>query len=51
MDADLLQSIEVAQEIFPFRRRVVLAQQIVEMLLHRQRQEGTKDMATNGGVG
>ena len=53
---DLAQSIEVAQQIFPFRQRacrrlVFLAQQIVEMLLDRQRQERAKDMAAYSGVG
>jgi hypothetical protein len=28
-----------------------LAREVVEMLLHRQRQEGTKDMPADGGVG
>ena len=52
MDSDLAQAVEVAQEVFPFwRRRAVLAQEIVEMLLHCQRQKGAEDMTANGGVG
>ena len=50
-DAHLGETVEIAQEIFPFRREAGFMQEIVEMLLHRQRQEGTKDMAADGGVG
>ena len=47
MDADLLQSIEVAQEIFPFRRRGVLAQQIVEQLLDGKVKADPSKMSRN----
>ncbi len=50
-DAHLGEAVEIAQQILPFRREAGFAHQIVEMLLHRQRQEGTKDMPADGGVG
>ena len=51
VDAHLLQAVEIAQEVLPFRREAGLAGEVVKMLLHRQRQEGTKDVAADGGVG
>ena len=50
-DAQLLQAVEIAQEVLPFGDEAGLAREIVEMLLHRKRQEGTKDMPADGGVG
>ena len=50
-DAQLLQAVESAQEVLPFQDEAGLAREIVEMLLHRKRQEGTKDMPADGGVG
>ena len=50
-DAHLLQAIEIAQQVLPFRREAGLARQVVEILLHRQRQEGAEDVAADGGVG
>src|SRR5271170_99326 len=51
VDAHLLQAVEIAQQLLPFRREAGLAGEVVEMLLHRQRQEGAEDMAADGGVG
>ena len=51
VDAHLLQSVEIAQQLLPFRREAGLADEIIEMLLHRQRQEGAEDVAADGGVG
>ncbi len=50
-DLDLLKRVEVAQQPFPFEGQAILAREIIEMLLHRQRQEGAEDMAANAGVG
>jgi hypothetical protein len=50
-DAHLGEAIEIAQEVFPFRREAGLAGEVVEMLLHRQRQEGAEDVTADGGVG
>ena len=50
-DAHLGEAVEVAQEVLPFRNEAALAQEIVEMLLHRERQERAEDMAADGGVG
>src|ERR1700674_31635 len=44
-DAHLLQAIEIAQQLVPFRGEAGLAGEVVEMLLHRQRQEGAENMA------
>src|SRR5580693_7006881 len=51
VDAHLLQAVEIAQQLLPFRREAGLAGEVVEMLLHRQRQEGAEDVAADGGVG
>ena len=51
VDAHLLQAVEIAHQLLPFRREAGLAGEVVEMLLHRQRQEGAEDMAADGGVG
>ena len=51
MDAHLLQSVEVAQQLLPFRREAGLAGEVVEKFLHRQRQEGAEDVTADGGVG
>ncbi len=50
-NAHLGEAVEIAQEVLPFRREAGFTREIVEMLLHRQRQEGAEDMAANGGVG
>ena len=50
-DAHFGKAVEVAREVLPFEREAGLAQEIVEMLLHRERQERAEDMAANGGVG
>ena len=47
----LLQPIEIAQQLLPFRRDARFAGEIVEMLLHRKRQEGTERVTADGGVG
>src|SRR5271166_2722728 len=51
VDAHLLQAVEVAQQLLPFRRKAGLAGEVVEVLLHRERQEGAEDMAADCGVG
>ena len=51
VDAHLLQSVEIAQQFLPFRNEAGLAGEVVEMLLHRERQEGAEDVAADGGVG
>ena len=38
-DARLGEAVEVAKEVLPFRNETGLAQEIVKMLLHRERQE------------
>ena len=38
-DTHLGEAVEVAQEVLPFRDEAGLAQEIVETLLHRERQE------------
>src|SRR5271166_6436101 len=50
-NAYLGEAVESAQEVFPFRREAGVAGEIIEVLLHRKRQEGTKDMPADGGVG
>src|SRR5580693_6963932 len=50
-DAHLGEAVEIAQEVLPFRREAGFAREIVEMLLKRKRQEGTKDVPADGGVG
>ena len=50
-DAYFCETVEVAQEVLPFWNKAGFAQEVVEMLLHRKRQEGTKDMPADGGVG
>jgi hypothetical protein len=50
-DARLGEAVEAAQEVLPFRRKAGLMQEIVEMLLHRERQERAEDAAADGGVG
>jgi hypothetical protein len=44
MDAHLLQAVEIAQQPLPFRREAGLAGEVVEMLLHRQRQEDSDQL-------
>src|SRR5271165_3491150 len=51
VDAHLLQAVEIAQQLLPVRREAGLAGEVVEMLLHRERQERAEDVAANGGVG
>ena len=50
LETHILQPVEIAQQFLPFRRDVCFAQNVIEMLLHREGQEGTKHMATDGGV-
>ena len=50
-DAHFGEAVEVSQEVLPFRNEAGLAQEVIEMLLHRQRQERAEDMAADGGVG
>ena len=38
-DARLGEAVEIAKEVLPFRNETGLAQEIVKMLLHRERQE------------
>ena len=45
------QPIEIAQQLLPFRRDARFAGEIVEMVLHRKRQEGTEHVTADGGVG
>ena len=42
VNAHLLQSAEIAQQLLPFRREAGLAREVVEMLLHRQRSPGAR---------
>jgi hypothetical protein len=42
--------VEIAQQILPFRRGARFTREVVEMLLHREGQERTKLMATDGCV-
>ena len=49
-DAQLLQSVEVAQQLFPFRGDLRLAHQVLDMLLHGERQKRAEHMAADGGV-
>ena len=51
LETHILQPVEIAQQFLPFRRDTRFAQEIIEMLLHREGQERTKHMATDGGVG
>src|SRR5271165_931275 len=51
MDAHPLQAVEIAQQLLPFRDEAGLAGEVVEVLLHRERQEGAEDVAADGGVG
>jgi hypothetical protein len=48
VDAHLLQAVETAQQLLPFRREAGLAGEVVEILLHRERQEGAEDMPADG---
>src|SRR6516165_2227034 len=50
-DAHFGETVEIAQEVLPFRDEAGLTQKIVEMLLHREREERAEDVAANGGVG
>ncbi len=50
-ESHLLQPIEIAQQLLPFRRDARFAGEIVEMVLHRKRQEGTEHVTADGGVG
>ena len=50
-DAHLGETVEVAQQVFPFRNEAGLTQEVVEMLLHGERQERAEDMAADGRVG
>ena len=51
LETHILQPVEIAQQLLPFRRDVGFAQKVVEMLLHRKGQERTEHVATDGGVG
>jgi hypothetical protein len=51
IETDNLQPVEIAQQLPPFWRNARFMQQVVEMLLHREGQEGTEHMAADGGVG
>jgi len=42
-DARLGEAVEIAQRILPFQREASFAREVVEMLLHRKRQENKKD--------
>ena len=42
LETHILQPVEIAQQFLPFRRDVCFAQNVIEMLLHREGQEGTK---------
>src|SRR5208283_4806718 len=48
LDADLLQTVEIAQQLLPFRRDLRLAHEVLEMLLHGERQEGAEHMTADG---
>ena len=50
LDADLLQAVEISQQLLPLGRDLRLVHEILEMLLHGERQEGAEHMAPNGGV-
>ena len=51
MDAHLLQAVEIAQQLLPFRNEAGLAREVIEMLLHQERQEGAENVAADGGIG
>jgi len=51
LERHILQPVEIAQQLLPFRRGTRCTQEVVEMLLHREGQKGTERMATDGGVG
>jgi hypothetical protein len=51
IETDSLQPVEIAQQLLPFWHDARFMQQVVEMLLHREGQEGTEHMAADGGVG
>ena len=48
LETHILQPVEIAQQFLPFRRGTRFTQEVVEMLLHREGQERTKHMATDG---
>ena len=50
-DAHLLQTIEIAQQRFPLRHDAGLTQQVFQVFLHGERQERTKYVSANSGVG
>ena len=47
LETHILQPVEIAQQILPFRRGARFTQEVVEMLLHREGQKGTEHMATD----
>jgi len=51
LNACLLEPVQIAQQYAPFGNGAGLPGEIVEMLLHDERQEGAEYVAANGGVG
>ena len=51
LNACLLESVKIAQKDAPFGNSASLLGEIVEMLLHDERQEGAEYVAADGGVG
>ena len=51
LEAQLLQTIEIAQQYLPFRRDARLAGKVVEIFLHGEGQERTEHMTADARIG